>query len=406
MTVSLPPPCPPGGVLGVVGGGQLGRMFALAARRLGYGVCVLDPEPGAPAAAVADHQVVAGFDDLDAAQELARRADRITFEFENAPAATLAALAERVPVYPSPAVLETCRQRCLEKAALTAAGFPVAPHRPVSSAAEVAAAARALGRGVLKRAEFGYDGKGQVRVEPGPGGDGDGHDGAEHAWAERAWAAIGAPQAGTGGAAVAAAPAVYEALVPFERELSVIVARGVGGAVESFPVFENDHARHILDVTRCPARIAEPLAARARQLAAGIAESLDVVGLLTVELFDTGSDLIVNELAPRPHNSGHVTIEAAATCQYEQHVRALCGLPLGSTELRWPGAMANLLGDLWADGEPDWAAALAIPGVSLHLYGKREPRPGRKMGHLSALGASADEAAERVLAARAALTAR
>ncbi|QDU69559.1 5-(carboxyamino)imidazole ribonucleotide synthase [Engelhardtia mirabilis] len=378
--------CLPGGTLGVVGGGQLGRMFAVAARQLGYRVIVLDPTPDAPAAAVADRQIVAGFDDVEAAGELAESCDRITFEFENAPAATLTELGRHVPVHPAPRVLEICRQRCLEKAALAGAGFPVAPHRAVASPAEVAAALAELGAGVLKRAEFGYDGKGQARLAP--GGD-----------VRAAWEAIGAPRA-TGDAA----PAVFEALVDFEAELSVIVARGAGGETATFPVFENDHANHVLDVTRFPARIDAELANEARALATRIAESLDVVGLLTVELFRTADGLIVNELAPRPHNSGHITIEACDTSQFEQHVRALCGLPLGSTAVRRPGAMVNLLGDLWAAGEPNWSAALAVSGASLHLYGKSQARSGRKMGHICALGDGVDEATERALAARAALT--
>lgn len=379
------PPLAPGGTLGVVGGGQLGRMFAVAARQLGYDVVALDPTPECPAAAVADDQIVAAFDDLEGARELARRADRITFEFENAPAATLEALAEKVPVHPAPRVLEVCRQRCLEKSTLAAAGFPVAPHRSVASIDGLRTATEALGKGVLKRAEFGYDGKGQARL--GPGDD-----------LAAAWSAIGAPTSRS-----TLAPAVFEALVNFERELSVIVARSTSGEIATFPVFENDHANHILDLTRVPARIAPERAARARELATGIVAELDVVGLLTVELFDTGTELIVNELAPRPHNSGHVTIEACVTSQYEQHVRALCGLPLGSTELRSPGAMANLLGDLWSDGEPDWPGALEVEGASLHLYGKREARPGRKMGHITALGEDSESAAARVLDARARL---
>jgi 5-(carboxyamino)imidazole ribonucleotide synthase len=375
-------PLAPGATLGVVGGGQLGRMFAIAARRLGYGVVVLDPTENCPAAAVTDDQIVARFDDHAAARKLADRCDRITFEFENAPASTLSALAERAPVHPRPAVLEICRQRAVEKETLNRHGFPVAPYSPVRDANELAAALDERGPSILKRAEFGYDGKGQARLDRG-------------ADTAAAWEAIGAP-VDSGGPA----PAVLESLVSFERELSVIVARGTDGDVATFPVFENEHVNGILDVTRMPARVDDSTAERAVQLASGIAEALDVVGLLTVELFDTGGSLVVNELAPRPHNSGHVTIEACATCQYEQHVRALCGLPLGATTAVRPGAMVNLLGDLWNDGPPAFDEALGVSEVRLHLYGKQQARPGRKMGHLTALANTPDEAASLVLRAR------
>ena len=378
----------PGATLGVVGGGQLGRMFGIAARRLGYGLVVLDPTPGCPAAAVADHQVVAAYDDLEAARELGRRADRITFEFENAPASTLAALEERVPVRPRPAVLETCRHRVLEKRFLSQSGFPVGRHAPISSADELAREAEAFGPAILKRALGGYDGKGQARL-----------DGPDRARA--AWEAIGAPE-GTDGLA----PAVLEQVVRFRQEVSVVVARAEDGETAVFPVFQNDHADGILDVTRMPADLPADRAEEARELALAIARALDVVGLLTVELFDDGERFLVNELAPRPHNSGHVTIEAARTCQFEQHVRALCGLPLGSTEAVSPAAMANLLGERWGPHGPNVAGALDLRDVRLHLYGKAEARPGRKMGHLTALGTTTEDAVGRVLRAREAFTAR
>jgi 5-(carboxyamino)imidazole ribonucleotide synthase len=372
----------PGSTLGVVGGGQLGRMFAIAARRLGYGVVVLDPTRDCPAAAVADAQLVADFDDDRAMTELARRCDRVTFEFENAPADVLGRLAQQVDVHPAPRVLEACRQRALEKRTLTAQGFPVAPYRDIRGPEDIGGALEQLGPSILKRAEFGYDGKGQARLAPGDD-------------AAAAWAAIGSPVSTTD-----LAPAVLERMLAFERELSVIVARGLDGATVEYPVFENHHEAGILDLTRVPARIDAALAAEARDLGRRVAEALDVVGLLTVELFHTGDGLIVNELAPRPHNSGHVTIEACATCQFENHVRALCGLPLGDTSVVAPGAMANLLGDHWSRGTPDFAAALEVERVRLHLYGKRQARPGRKMGHLTAVAADADRAAELVAEAR------
>ncbi|MEO0649972.1 MAG: 5-(carboxyamino)imidazole ribonucleotide synthase, partial [Planctomycetota bacterium] len=326
--MSFEPLLPPA-TLGVVGGGQLGRMFGVAARRLGYGLVVLDPTPDCPAAAVADHQIVAGYDDLDAARELGQRADRITFEFENAPASTLAALAENVPVRPRPEVLEICRHRVREKHFLRENGFPVGRHAPIANADALREQVEALGPAILKRALGGYDGKGQSRIQ----------NGAE---AGRAWEAIGAPTSTDG-----LEPAVLEQFVAFQREVSVIVARGADDATEVFPVFQNDHTDGILDVTRMPAEIPAERADEARDLALRIARALNVVGLLTVEMFDDGNRFLVNELAPRPHNSGHVTIEAAVTCQFEQHVRALCDLPLGSPDAVSPGAMANLLGERW-----------------------------------------------------------
>ncbi len=369
----------PGATLGILGGGQLGRMGAIAARRLGYRVHVLDPEPDCPAAQVADEHIQAPYSDLDAARRLAIGVRVVTFEFENVPAATLAELEKHVPVRPSAHALEICRHRVREKQFLASHGFPVAPFRVIASLEDLERGLAELGvPAILKTAEFGYDGKGQRRI----------------AHADEAALAF-APFAGH--------PAVLEAFVPFDAELSVIGARAQGGEFRAFPVLRNAHARHILDVTRAPAGIPPALEARARELARGIAAALDLIGLLTVELFLVGDDLVVNELAPRPHNSGHGTIEAAATDQFEQHLRAVCGLPLGQTELLRPFAMANLLGDLWERGEPNWQAALREPGVRLHLYGKKEPRPGRKMGHLTALAQSADAAEALVRRARSAL---
>ena len=369
----------PGRTVGIVGGGQLGRMFAIAARRLGYRVHALDPTPDAPAGQVADVEVCAPYDDLDAARRFARAVDVVTFEFENIPSETLRVIAEERPVHPSPDVLHTCRHRLREKEFLSGAGFPLAPYRPIRSAGELRTALAELGTpAILKTADFGYDGKGQVRIE-------------SLGQVDDAWSRMGRPVG------------VLEALVPFDKEISVICARGVTGECRCFGPVENVHARHILDVTTAPADVAPKLASRAVELTRSIATKLDVVGLITAELFVVGEDLLVNELAPRPHNSGHYTVDACVSSQFEQQLRAVCGLPLGDERLVQPAAMANLLGDLWQAGEPDWAAALAIADVKLHLYGKHEARPGRKMGHMTALASTAAEARERVLTARVAL---
>ncbi|HEX2164959.1 MAG TPA: 5-(carboxyamino)imidazole ribonucleotide synthase [Thermoanaerobaculia bacterium] len=374
-------PLLPGATIGVLGSGQLGRMLALAARRMGYRVHVFSPERGSPAGEVADHEHAAPYEHLAAVDHFAAKVDAVTFEFENVPAATAETVAARVPVRPAPAVLHVCQQRLREKGFLAERGFPVTPFRAARSEEELAAALAALGTpAVAKTAGWGYDGKGQVRIE-GPGE------------AAEAWRRLATDEA------------IVEAFVDFEREVSVVVARGADGTVADFPLFANDHARHVLDVTVAPAPVPPEVAREASEIARGVARALDLVGVLCVEMFlATDGRLLVNELAPRPHNSGHLTIEAAATSQFEQQLRAVCGLPLGSPALVAPAAaMANLLGDLWDGGEPDWPAALAVPGVALHLYGKRQARPGRKMGHLTAVAATADDARAAVLAARAAL---
>ena len=372
----------PGQTVGILGGGQLGRMFAIAARRLGYRVHAFDPTRDGPAGQIADVEVIAAYDDLDAARRFAAAVDVVTFEFENIPAETLAAIAELKPVHPSPQVLHICRHRLREKDFLKSRGFPVTPYRAVRNALELRQAVAALGMpAILKTADFGYDGKGQTRIERAEDVD-------------AAWSQLGRPVG------------VLEAFVPFTQEISVICARGQGGAETCFGPAENVHSRHILDVTTVPANIAPAIAQAAVELARSITRSLDVIGLLTVEIFVVGDRLLVNELAPRPHNSGHYTIDACVTSQFEQQLRAVCGLPLGDVDMLRPAAMANLLGDLWQTGEPNWAAALAFPDVKLHLYGKAEPRPGRKMGHLTALANDPAVARETVVQARAALTKR
>ncbi|MGC4030813.1 MAG: 5-(carboxyamino)imidazole ribonucleotide synthase [Tepidisphaeraceae bacterium] len=369
----------PGQTIGIVGGGQLGRMFALAARRMGYHVHVLDPTPDCPAGQAADAQTTAAYDDLHAARNFAAGVDVVTFEFENVPSRTLAVIEELRPVHPSPFVLDTTRHRLREKRFLADHGFPVAPFREVTDVDSLKKAINELGTpSILKTAEFGYDGKGQSKID-------------DISQAEAAWKSLNCPLG------------VLEGFVRFEKEISVIVARTAVGEARTFDPFENVHTHHILDTTICPARISAALAAKAVDLAKQIAEKIGLVGLLCVEMFVVGEEIVVNELAPRPHNSGHLTDDACVTSQFEQHLRAVCGLPLGDTTLLAPAAMANLLGDLWQNGEPKWEKALNDPRVKLHLYGKRSARPGRKMGHLNATAATADEACTAVRTAREAL---
>jgi len=381
-------PILPGAMLGILGGGQLGGMFAQAARRMGYRVEAISDTADCPAARHCDRLHVGSYDDAAFLAAAGRGLDVVTFEFENVPAAAGEALAEVVPVRPHPRVLFTTQDRGREKAFLVANGFPCGPHRLVTSRARLEAAAGDLGYpAVLKTAAFGYDGKGQVKIS-GP------------ADLATAWEALA-------GGAAGRRECVCERWIDFECELSVVAARGLDGQVAAFAPSRNAHARHILDVSSVPAGLPEPVLAAATDTATRILTALDVVGVACVEFFVTkDGEVLVNEIAPRTHNSGHLTIEACETSQFEQQVRAICGLPLGSTRPLGPAAMANLLGDCWGDDpaaaprEPDWAAALAVPGVRLHLYGKREPRLGRKMGHLTALAGSAAEAIDRVTTAR------
>lgn len=378
--MTRPSPILPGATIGVLGSGQLGRMLALVARRMGYRVHTLSPERDTPTGQVADREICAAYDDLDAVRAFARAVDVVTVEFENIPAAALDAAGEFAPTRPGRPVLHTAQNRLREKTFLAASGFPVVPFRSVASLAELQAGLAQLGTpAVLKTAGFGYDGKGQAKIT--------------------------APdEAAPALEALAGQAAILEAFVDFERELSVVAARGQDGAVATYGVIQNQHQNHILDVSVAPAPVPAAVAREATELAAAILDQLDVVGVLCVELFLTrDGQLLVNELAPRPHNSGHLTLEACLTSQFEQQLRAVCGLPLGATEQVRPAAMANLLGDLWQGGEPDWPAACAYSGVALHLYGKQEPQPGRKMGHLTALATSSTEAKRLVCAARAAL---
>ena len=370
----------PNSTIGVFGSGQLGRMFAIEARKMGYRVHTFSPESDTPTGQVADIETSAAYDDLNAVREFARSVDVVTFEFENVPAATVDAAAEFAAVHPRGEVLHTAQNRLREKTFLSKNGFPVTPFRHIRVIDDLYRAANELGYpAVLKTAGFGYDGKGQVKLKA-P------HD------IEPAYETMSGE------------PAVLEAFVEFKKEVSVVCARDNEGNFAHYGVIENEHANHILDISRAPAEVSEEVFNDAVEIARSIAETLSYIGTLCVEFFLTADEkLLVNELAPRPHNSGHLTFDACVTSQFEQQVRAVCGLPLGSTELYRPAAMANLLGDLWQNGEPNWAAALRDPSVKLHLYGKAEPKPGRKMGHLTAMADSAAEAVSKVKAARAAV---
>ncbi|HEX8889553.1 MAG TPA: 5-(carboxyamino)imidazole ribonucleotide synthase [Pyrinomonadaceae bacterium] len=374
-------PILPGATVGVLGSGQLGRMFAMAARRMGYLVHTFSPETDTPTGQISDKEYTASYDDLEQLRVFAGGVDVVTFEFENIPLATVETVAEHVPVRPSGLALHTAQHRLREKTFLSRHGFPVAPFRHVRSLDELREALSAVGTpAVLKTAGFGYDGKGQSKIT-------------STEEIEAAFDTLGGREA------------VLEAFVDFEREVSVVCARSSHGEVAHYGLIENEHSRHILDCSIAPARTEQAVTKEAVEIALSILEQLDVIGVLCVEFFLTKSGkLFVNELAPRPHNSGHLTIDACVTSQFEQQLRAVCGLPLGSTELLTPAAMANLLGDLWQRGEPDWPAACAFPNVKLHLYGKHEARVGRKMGHLTARAPSTDEALQLVRAARASLT--
>ncbi len=371
----------PGGTIGILGGGQLGRMSALAARRLGYKVRTFDPSASACAAGVADEHITAEWNDTAALQRFASGCGRITLEFENIPPATVEFLAKSVPCHPSANVLAICQNRRREKEFLRASGIPCANFAVVSSLIELQAAVKSIGFPcVLKTADFGYDGKGQVKLPT------DATD------LKAAWEKIGAPVA------------VLEAWVPFQMEISVLVARTVDGRTAVYDPAENIHRNHILHLSISPARISESTSKEAKDLAVSIADKINLVGLLAVEMFVKEGRIIVNELAPRPHNSGHQTFDAHQTSQFEQHIRAVCGLPLGGTKPLAPSAMVNLLGDLWRGGqEPDWTKVLSEPSAKLHLYDKGKAAPGRKMGHITVTASTLEEAILRAEALHAAL---
>ncbi len=368
--------CPPGSWLGVIGGGQLGRMFCMAAQAMGYRVCVLDPAPDGPAGSVADRQIVAAYDDAQALDALAALCAAVTTEFENVPAQSLARLAARCIVRPAPSAVSIAQDRIAEKAFLRSCGVPVGAYATIAGAAESAEVARELFPAICKTARMGYDGKGQVAVTAAKD-------------LPQAWRALGS------------VPCVVEQRIDLRRELSVVLARGHDGAVAVFAVHENEHRNGILAVSIAPARIPPETAERARGIAVQVAQGLQYTGVLCVELFERmDGTLLVNEIAPRPHNSGHATIDACIDSQFDQQVRSLAGLPLGDPTAMRPSVMCNLLGDVWFDRDgvsriPPFDAVLAIPGARLHLYGKTQARPGRKMGHVTVLGASVDEALSR-----------
>lgn len=374
----------PGSTLGILGGGQLGRYMAMSAQSRGYKVAVLDPQEDAPAHQVANIKLVAPYDDPAALERLAASCDAVTFEFENVPATSLEPFARRgIAIRPGPKALASCQDRILEKTLINSCGIETAPWRPVLTGSQAAAALVLLGGdGILKTARSGYDGKGQARVR-------------SASEAKAAFAKFGS------------VACVMEGLVPFSIECSVLAARDVDGQCETYPVCENAHSDHILDVTICPAQVSEGTARAMRSRTARLAQELEYVGHLAVEFFVLPSgDVLVNEIAPRPHNSGHLTIDTALHSQFEQHVRCVLGWPVLPYESIQPAsAMANLLGDLWEDGEPRWEKLVDYPQVRLHLYGKTDPRPGRKMGHLTSWADTPSQAEHMVREAKAALVA-
>ena len=367
-------PILPGSTLGILGSGQLGRMFALEAKRMGYRVHTFSPEKDSPTGQVADHEFIGSYDDIERASEFAQSVDVITFEFENISSEVAKALESVVPTRPNARSLHIAQNRLREKTFLFYHKLPVTPFAKVDSERSVLRAVTDLDLPlVLKTAGFGYDGKGQSIVRS----------------SEEATSAF---------TKMDVEEAIAEKFISFEREVSVVAARGVDGEFAAFPLVENTHRHHILDVTIAPAIVPEALAAEAREITKTVMDELNYVGTLCVEFFiTTDGKLLINEMAPRPHNSGHWTIDACVTNQFEQQVRAICGLPLGSTEQLKPAAMLNLLGDIWANGEPDWSTVLKDPDAKLHLYGKKDARAGRKMGHITVTASTSDEAKQKVL---------
>ena len=371
----------PPATLGLLGGGQLGRMFVIAARTMGYKVMVLDPDEPSPAGMLADFHLRAPYRDQIALEQMGRDCAAITTEFENVPADSLECLAQFCPVRPGAAAVEIAQDRRREKSFLQPHGLATAPFVTVEKHANLAAAFQRIGApALLKTARLGYDGKGQVRV-------------ASLAGLEKAYQQLGA------------VPCVLEALLPLKTEISVVVARGEDGRIAAYPPAENQHVNGILDVSIVPARISPALASQASESAKAVAAALDYCGVLAVEFFVLEDDrLLINEIAPRPHNSGHYTLDACPSSQFEQQVRTLAGLPPGATDLLCPSVMVNLLGDLWPEGgEPNWDAVLREPRAKLHLYGKTEARPGRKMGHFTVLADTVETALRTALDIRAAL---
>jgi 5-(carboxyamino)imidazole ribonucleotide synthase len=374
----MAPRIDPGDWLGLMGGGQLGRMFTHAAQALGFRVCVLEPTADSPAGQAADEQIVAAYDDANALDRLASRCQAVTTEFENVPSAALSRLAQRVRVSPAPEAVAVAQDRALEKRFISAQHIPVAPHAVITRIDDFRGVDPQLFPAILKTARLGYDGKGQVRVTSAESG-------------REAWSRMNG------------VTCVLEKALPLRQEISCIVARGADGDSATFPIAENEHRNGILAVSVVPARIAPELERQARHYATRIADALAYVGVLCVEFFvleESGHGrLVVNEIAPRPHNSGHYSIDACVTSQFEQQARIVAGLPLGSTAQMAGAVMLNILGDVWFDhGQlrvPDWAGVLRVPGAKLHLYGKAEPRPGRKMGHVTVVNGSVEAALSR-----------
>jgi len=363
----------PGATIGMLGGGQLGRMSILAGRRLGYRFCVLEPKENSAAGMVADEQILAAYDDEDGLREFARKVDIATLEFENIPSSTLDILSETIEVYPGRKALSICQNRAREKQFLKSSGIACAPFAIVSSLAELEQALEIIGKpAVLKTADFGYDGKGQVRIVEGMD-------------LQPVWR----PYEGLS--------AVLEGWVDFSGEYSVICGRNILGQTSVYPVIKNTHRNHILFTSVCPAGLDEKLEQEARQIALAIADGLELVGLVAVELFLTERGWVVNEMAPRPHNSGHLTFDANITSQFEQHIRLVCGLHPGFTKTHTPACMLNILGDVWARGVPNWARVLQDSRAKLHLYDKGQPKAGRKMGHVTFLGTDPRDCLERAL---------
>lgn len=376
-------PILPNSTIGVLGSGQLGRMFAISARRMGYRVHTFSPESDTPTGQVADLEIEAEYEDLDAVKEFAKNVDVITFEFENVPFETVEAAEKFAPVRPRGEVLHIAQHRLREKTFLSENNFPVVPFRHIKTLEELEKSVEEIDAPcVLKTAGFGYDGKGQAKIKA-------------FEDCRKAFAEIGEQEA------------VLEKFIEFEKEVSVVAARDLQGNFAHYSVIENAHKNSILDVSFAPAFVSPKIEMEAVEIACAILEKLDVVGVLCVEFFLTkDGKLLVNELAPRPHNSGHLTVDACITSQFEQQLRSVCGFNLGLTDFCKPAAMANLLGDLWEAGEPNWRRVLQFSDVKLHLYGKQDARTGRKMGHLTALADSAKSAVEIVCKARETLTRR
>lgn len=366
----------PPAMLGMLGGGQLGRFFVIAAHEMGYRVTVLDPDKNSPAGKIADVHLCADYDDASALKIMAETCQAITTEFENVPASTLENLAQTRTVRPSAKAVSIAQHRVLEKQFIRDASIPVAPFVVVNAESDLPADADAIYPAILKVARFGYDGKGQARV-------------ANQAQAQTAFEAFKGEQC------------VLEKMLNLDYEVSVVLARDAQGNVAAYPLAENSHLNGILDVSIVPARAPKAIQDQARQLAIKIAEKLEYVGVLAVEFFVSNGELLANEMAPRPHNSGHYTIDSNVTNQFEQQLRALVGLPLGDSRLHSQAVMVNILGDIWKNGtEPAWDKIFARPELKLHLYGKHEPRPGRKMGHYTVIGADQETVIVNAIKAR------